>query len=59
MNYRLSPSDLTFLYRGCKRCFYLKMVNNITQPSIPLPSIFIKIAGLLKNHYNGKLTNTA
>ena len=56
MNYKLSPSDLTFLYEGCKRCFYLKMVNNITQPSIPLPSIFSKIAGLLKNHYAGKHT---
>ena len=56
MNYRLSPSDLTFLYEGCKRCFYLKMVNNISQPSIPLPSIFSRIAGLLKNHYTGKHT---
>jgi len=56
MNYKLSPSDLTFLYEGCKRCFYLKMVNNIPQPSIPLPSIFGRIAGLLKNHYTGKHT---
>ena len=57
MNYRLSPSDLTFSYEGCKRCFYLKMVHNIPQPSIPLPSIFSKIAGLLKNHYDGKHTS--
>ena len=57
MNYRLSPSDLTFLYDGCRRCFYLKVVNNIAQPSIPLPSIFSKIAGLLKDHYNGKHTS--
>lgn len=56
MNYRLSPSDLTFLYEGCKRCFYLKVVNNISQPSIPLPSIFSKIAGLLKSYYTGKDT---
>ena len=55
-NYRLSPSDLTFLYQGCKRCYYLKVVHNISQPSIPLPSIFSKIAGLLKSHYNGKRT---
>ncbi len=57
MNYKLSPSDLTFSYEGCKRCFYQKVVNNIAQPSIPLPSIFSKIAGLLKNHYDGKPTS--
>lgn len=58
MNYKLSPSDLTFLLDGCKRCFYLKVKYNITQPSIPLPSIFSKIAGLLKTHYDGKRTET-
>lgn len=57
MKYKLSPSDLTFSYEGCKRCFYLKVVNNIAQPSIPLPSIFSKIAGLLKDHYDGKSTS--
>ncbi len=57
MNYKLSPSDLTFLYDGCKRCFYQKVVNNIAQPSIPLPSIFSKIASLLKNHYYSKHTS--
>lgn len=57
MNYKLSPSDLTFSYEGCKRCFYQKVVNNIAQPSIPLPSIFSKIASLLKNYYHGKRTS--
>lgn len=57
MNYKLSPSDLTFLYDGCKRCFYQKVVNNIAQPSIPIPSIFSQIASLLKNHYDGKSTS--
>lgn len=57
MNYKLSPSELTFLYEGCKRCFYLKAVNKISQPSIPLPSIFSKIAALLKDHYTDKHTN--
>lgn len=57
MNYRLSPSDLTFLYDGCKRCFYLKMINGISQPSIPLPSIFSQIASLLKSYYDGKHTS--
>ena len=57
MNYRLSPSDLTFTYEGCKRCFYQKVVNNVAQPTIPLPSIFSQIASLLKNHYDGKPTS--
>ena len=57
MNYRLSPSDLTFSYEGCKRCFYLKVVEGVDQPSMPLPSIFSKIAGLLKDHYDGKYTS--
>jgi CRISPR/Cas system-associated exonuclease Cas4 (RecB family) len=58
MNYRLSPSDLTFSYEGCKRCFYLKLVEGIAQPSIPLPSIFTQIGSLLKNHYDGKHTKS-
>lgn len=57
MNYKLSPSDLTFTFDGCKRCFYLKVVKGISQPSIPIPSIFSKIAGLLKEHYTGKHTS--
>lgn len=57
MNYKLSPSDLTFQYECCKRCFYQKVVNNIAPPSIPIPSIFSKIATLLKNHYQGKHTS--
>jgi hypothetical protein len=56
VNYKLSPSELTFLYEGCKRCYYLKVVHNISQPSIPLPSIFSKIAGLLKDYYSGQPT---
>lgn len=57
MNYKLSPSLLTFGYEGCKRCFYLKLVHGISQPSIPLPSIFTQIANLLKDHYDGKHTS--
>jgi len=57
MNYRLSPSDLTFAYDGCKRCFYLKVVKGIPQPSIPIPGVFSKIAGLLKDYYTGKHTS--
>jgi len=56
MNYKLSPSDFAFLYEGCKRCYYLKVVQGISQPSIPLPAIFTRMAALLKDHYDGKHT---
>jgi len=32
------------------------VVNGISPPSIPLPSVFTQIANLLKNHYDGKHT---
>jgi Topoisomerase DNA binding C4 zinc finger/PD-(D/E)XK nuclease superfamily len=56
MNYRLSPSDLTFLYDGCKHCFVLKVKHGIPQPSIPLPGVFTIIANLQKNHYSERRT---
>jgi len=58
MNYRLSPSDLTFLYDGCKHCFVLRVKHGISQPSIPLPAIFTKIAALQKEFYSGKRTES-
>lgn len=57
VTYKLSPSDFSFLYEGCQRCYYLKVLYKIFPPSIPLPSVFSRIAGLLKNHYNGKRTD--
>jgi hypothetical protein len=56
MNFKLSPSDTSFLFDGCQRCFYLKVRHGIVQPSIPLPSIFSKIASLLKQYYDQKRT---
>lgn len=53
MEYRLSPSDLTFLYE-CKRCFVLKVKHGIRQPSIPLPAVFSSIAYLQKEFYSGR-----
>lgn len=56
MNYKLSPSDLTYLYDGCKHCFVLKVKYGISQPSIPMAPIFGKIGGLQKEYYSGKRT---
>jgi hypothetical protein len=55
-NYKLSPSDLTFLYDKCKHCFVLKVKHGIAQPSISLPAIFTKIAALQKDFFSGKRT---
>jgi PD-(D/E)XK nuclease superfamily/Topoisomerase DNA binding C4 zinc finger len=58
MHYRLSPSDLTFLYEGCKHCFVLKVKHGVAQPSIPLPAIFNTITLLQKELYSGKRTES-
>lgn len=56
MEYKISPSDLTFLYDQCKHCFVLKVKHGIIQPSIPIPGIFSVIAGLQKNYYSDMRT---
>src|SRR5688572_6551906 len=55
-DYRLSPSDLTYLYDGCKHCFVLKVKYEVQQPSIGLPAAFSTIEGLQKEYYSGKQT---
>lgn len=58
MQYRFSPSDLTFLYDGCKHCFVLKVKHGIAQPTIRLPGIFNTITLLQKELYSGKRTES-
>ncbi len=50
-NWKLSPSDLTFLWDECKRCFYLKVHQNFRRPGLPFPKIFGKIDLLMKDIY--------
>jgi hypothetical protein len=50
---KLSPSDLTFLWDECPRCFYLKYLHGITRPAAPFPSIFGEIDRLMKAQYAG------
>ena len=54
---KLSPSDLTFLWDECKRCFYLKYIHGITRPAGPFPSIFGTIDRLMKGHFEGRPTS--
>jgi hypothetical protein len=51
---KLSPSDLTFLWDECPRCFYLKHIHKITRPSAPFPSVFGAIDRLMKAHFAGR-----
>lgn len=53
---KLSPSDLTFLWDECPRCFYLKYLHGISRPAAPFPSIFGTIDRLMKAHYAGRPT---
>jgi len=51
--YNLSPSDLTFSWDGCKRCFYLKVKHNIVYRG-PFPGMFGKMGDLTSNYYLDK-----
>ena len=56
--FKLSPSDLTFLWDECKRCFYLKIARGYRRPAIPFPKIFSRIDLLMKEHYQDKSTSS-
>ncbi len=56
MPYRLSPSDLTFLWDECPRCFYLKVKHDFRRPAVPFPAIFSTIDGLMKDFFRGQPT---
>jgi hypothetical protein len=53
---KLSPSDFTFLWEQCKRCFYLKVVGQIRRPSTPMPKIFTRIDLAMKGWFAGRRT---
>lgn len=56
MNIKLSPSELTYLFEGCKFCFYMKVKHGVTQPSMPMPGIFSAIAAKQEAFYANKRT---
>ena len=51
---KLSPSDLTFLWDECPRCYYLKYLHGILRPAAPFPSIFGEIDRLMKAQFAGR-----
>jgi hypothetical protein len=54
--YKLSPSELTFLWDECPRCFYLKVACGIGRPFAPFPSIFNRIDKLMKDFFQDRST---
>jgi len=56
LTWKLSPSDLTFLWDECPRCFYLKVVHKFYRPPMAFPSIFGRIDGLMKSFFEGRST---
>lgn len=47
--YKLSPSDFKYLYEDCKHCYWQKVRNGISLPSIGMPGVFTKMNSLLQN----------
>jgi hypothetical protein len=56
--FKLSPSDLTFLWDECPRCFYLKAVRGFGRPAGAFPKVFTRIDGLMKQHFGGLPTQS-
>lgn len=52
--YKLSPSDLTFLWDGCRRCFWLKVRHRVQPVSMPMPKIFTKIDQAMRHFFEGR-----
>ena len=55
-SWKLSPSDMTFLWEECPRCFYLKVIYSFNRPQVPFPRIFGRIDRIMKEYYEGKST---
>lgn len=53
---KVAPSDITFLWDECQRCFWLKAKGVLKRPSAPFPKIFSKLDNQTKDHYFGKRT---
>ena len=50
----LSPTDLTFLWDECPRCFYNKVVLGRSRPRSPFPTVFGRIDRAMKDYYLGR-----
>ena len=51
-NWKLSPSDFAFVWRECKRCFYLRVAKGFQRPRPIMPKIFTLIDAKMKTYYS-------
>ncbi|MDP9342521.1 MAG: PD-(D/E)XK nuclease family protein [Actinomycetota bacterium] len=54
--WKLSPSDLCFLYEECPRCFWLKVASKLPRPRGPFPGVFSLLDSQMKRHFLGTRT---
>ena len=50
----LPPSDLTFLWKECRRCFWMKTKGIMKRPSSPFPKIFTRLDVQTKDFFFGR-----
>jgi len=55
----LSPTDLTFLWDECPRCFYKKVALGKPRPRAPFPKVFGLIDRAMKDFYQGERAEVA
>jgi hypothetical protein len=51
---RVAPSDLTFLWDSCRRCFWLKVKRVLRRPASAFPTIFRRIDAQTKDYFFDK-----
>jgi hypothetical protein len=51
---KLAPSDLTFLWDECQRCFWLKARGVLKRPSAPFPRVFTMLDNQTKDFFFNK-----
>ncbi len=56
--FKLLPSDFSFLWRDCKRCFWLKVKKGHQRPRGIMPGIFNVIDSAMKTQFKGMQTKT-
>ena len=54
--FKLSPSDFSFLWEECKCCFYLKVSRGFDRPRTAFPKIFGTIDAAMTACYDGMRT---
>jgi hypothetical protein len=54
--WKLSPSDLTFLFDECPACFWNKVAGNFPRPRTPFPKVFTLLDVQTKRFFEGKRT---